>query len=193
MRRSLPYGPSADIAAEDQEASVDRHRTAGMTAIAVLNMISGVVVILAGLLNVLGVLYLLHQQLRLGVFESPTVRGTFALLLLATGIVGLIAGFAMRAPRPWARTVSLVYAGLLIASSVLACFIVPILATIGTYDITSVPAEGLARLIVFGVIYVLFPVPYAIVLCVVFCTTSWKAVFAKGGAPGPALAPGPRA
>jgi len=69
---------------------------------------------------------------------------------------------------------------LLIASSVFACFIVPILNTIGTYDIGSIPAAGLARLIVFGFIYVAFPLPYSIVLCVVFCAPAWKAAFAKG-------------
>ena len=167
-----------------------KHRTAGMTAIAVLNMISGVVTILAGLLNLLGVLYLLQQQLRLGVFESPTVRGTFTLLLLATGIVGLTAGFAMLAPRPWARTASLVYAGLLIASAVFACLVVPILATIGTYDMSAISASGLVRLAIFSVIYVVFPVPYSVVLCVVFCRPAWKATFAKSAAPVPALASG---
>ena len=157
-----------------------KHRTAGMTAIAVLNMVSGVVVILAGLLNVLGVIYLLHQQLRLGVFESPTARGSFALLLLATGIVGLTAGFAMLTPRPWARPASLVYAGLLIASAVFAYAIVPILATIGTYDMSSISAGDLVRLTIFSVIYVVFPVPYAIVLWIVFSAPAWKATFAKG-------------
>jgi len=161
---------------------VERHRTAGMTAIAVLNIVFGVVGILAGLFNLLGAAVLMFELARLGAFDVPMARLTFALLLLATGIVGLIAGFGVLASRPWARRLSFVYAGLLIASAVVSYLTVPIIATIGTYDIGAVSAEGLARLIIFGFIYVVFPVPYAIVLCVVFLAPAWKAALAKGGA-----------
>jgi len=137
-----------------------------MTALAVLNIVFGIVGILAGLFNLLGAGVLMFELLRLGAFDVPIARVTFALLLLATGIVGLIAGLGMLAPRPWAPRLSLVYAGLLIAAAVFSYLNVPIIATIGTYDIGAVSAEGLARLIIFSVIYVVFPVPYAIVLCV---------------------------
>jgi hypothetical protein len=106
---------------------------------------------------------------------------------LATGIVGLIAGIGMFALRPWARALSLVYGGLLILSCVFSFFAVPILASIGSYDIGSIDAYGLARLIIFSVIYVVMPVPYSLVLCVVFHKPAWKAAFAKGFAMPPAL------
>jgi len=159
-----------------------------MTAIAVLDIIFGVVGILAGLFNLLGAFVLFYELLRVGVFEIPMARLTFSLLLLATGVVGLIAGLRTLALRPSARTSNLVYAGLLIASAVFSYFTVPIIAMIGTYDLGSIPAEGLARLIVFGFIYVAFPVAYSVVLCAVFCTPAWKATFATGGARLPPLA-----
>jgi hypothetical protein len=166
---------------------MESHRTGGMTAIAVLNIIFGGLGILNGLFNVLGALALMRELLRLGVFQIPVARSAFSLLTLATGIVGLIAGIGMFALRPWARALSLVYAGLLILSCVFSFFAVPILASIGTYDIGSIDAYGLARLIIFSVIYVVMPVPYSLVLCVVFHKPAWKAAFAKGFAMPPAL------
>ena len=168
---------------------MERQPMAGMTAIAVLNIIFGGVGIFAGVFNLLGFLALLSELSRLGAFELPATRLTFSLLMLATGAVGLVAGFAIFARRLWARTLSLAYAGLLILSSVFSYTIVPIIATIGTYDISSIDSIGLARLIIFGVIYVIFPVPYSIVLCVVFLAPASKVKFARGETPSPALAP----
>jgi hypothetical protein len=162
---------------------VERHRTAGMTAIAVLNIVFGALGILAGLFNLLGVMALMNEMVRLHVFEVPIARLSFSLLLLATGIIGMIAGVGMFAPRPWARKLSLAYAGLLIASAVFSYLTIPLIGTIGTYDIRSITGFNLARLIIFGVIYVAMPVPYSIVLCVVFCTSTWRAAFAKIAAP----------
>jgi hypothetical protein len=154
-----------------------------MTAIAVLTIIFGGLGILSGLFHVLGSLVLMYELLRLGVFEIPiasTYSLPFSLLVLATGIVGLIAGIGMFALRPWARELSLVYGGLLILSSVFSFFTLPIIATIGTYDIGSISASGLARLIIFGVIYLVLPVLYPLLLCVVFFSPAWKITFAKG-------------
>lgn len=162
---------------------MEKHRTGGMTAIAVLTIIFGGLGILSGLFHVLGSLVLMYELLRLGVFEIPiasTYSLPFSLLVLATGIVGLIAGIGMFALRPWARELSLVYGGLLILSSVFSFFTLPIIATIGTYDIGSISASGLARLIIFGVIYLVLPVLYPLLLCVVFFSPAWKITFAKG-------------
>ena len=161
---------------------MDRRRTGGMTAIAVLNIILGGLGILNGLFQVLGFLVLMNNFLRLGVFEIPFGRLTFSLLVLATGIVGVIAGIGMWAPRPWARTFSLVFGGLLIVSAVFSFYSVPIIATIGTYDIRSIDTYGLERLIIFSLIYVILPVLYSILLCLVFCSPAWRAAFAKGSA-----------
>ena len=159
---------------------MEGHRTGGMTAIAVLTIIFGGLGILSGLFNVLGFLVLMRELLRLGLFEIPVARLTFSLLSLATGIVGLITGIGMFALRPWARALSLVYGGLLICSSVFSFFILPIIASIGTYDIGSISASGLARLIIFGAIYLGLPALYPLLLCVVFFSPAWKITFAKG-------------
>jgi hypothetical protein len=174
---------SADIAGKipDQEASVERHRTGGMTVIAVLDIIVGGLVILGGLFEALGAAVFMYELLRLGGgLEIPAARATFSLLLLATGTVGIIAGIGMFAPRSWARALSLVYAGLLIVSAVSSFLVVPIIASIGAYDLGSLGAYDLARLILFSAVYAVLPLAYSLVLCVVFCTPAWKAAFAKG-------------
>ena len=159
---------------------MEKCRTGGMTAIAVLNIILGGIGILNGLFLLLGAFYLMSELSRLGVFHIPVARLAFSLLILATGVVGIIAGIGIFRLRPWARALSLVYGGLLILSSVLSYFAVPIIATIGTYDIGSISADGLARLIIFCAIYVVIPVPYSLLLGVVFYKPAWKAAFAKG-------------
>ena len=159
---------------------MEQHRTSGMTAIAVLNIVVGVIVIVGGLFQLLFALTLTYELLRLGAFELPAMRFMFSFLILATGIVGLIAGIKMLFLRPSARELSLVFAGLLIVSAVLSFFFIPIIASIWTYDLHSISAEGWARLILFCVIYVVLPVAYALLLYIVFSTLSWKAAFAKG-------------
>jgi hypothetical protein len=150
-----------------------------MTTIAALNIVVGIIVILAGLFQLLFALTLFWNLLRMGVFELPVIRFMFSFLILATGIVGLIAGIQMRALRPSARELSLVFAGLLIASAALSCFLVPIIASIWTYDLGSISAEAWARLIIFCMVYVVVPVSYAVLLLVVFSRPSWKVAFAK--------------
>jgi len=170
-----------------EEASVERRRTGGMTAIAVLNIVFGGLGILNGLHLVLGFLALMYELLRLGVFEIPIARWAFSLLILATGIVGLVAGIGILMLRPWARALSLVYGGLLIFSCVGSFVAVPIIATIGTYDVRSIDAYGLVRLIIYSVIYIVIPVilvPYSLILFVVFYKPAWKVTFAKGRATG---------
>jgi hypothetical protein len=146
-----------------------------MAAIAVLNIIVGVIVILAGLFQLLYALTLFWELLRMGVFDVPALRLLFSFLLLATGFVGLIAGIKMRALRPSARELSLVFAGLLIVSAVLSYFTIPIIASIGTYNLVSISAEGWVRLAIFCMVYVGAPVSYAVILFVVFSRPAWKA------------------
>jgi hypothetical protein len=167
---------SEDYATEE---SVEKRRSGGMTATAVFNMALGVLEILNGLFQLIGALVLIRELLRLGVFEGPPARLIFSLLLLATGIVGLVAGIGVLARRPSARTLSLMFGGLLILSSVCSFFVVPIIATIGTYDIRSLSTEGLVRLVVFALIYVALPVSYSIFLFVVFSRSDWRAAFAR--------------
>ncbi len=161
---------------------MEKHRTGGMTAIAVLNIVVGIIIILAGLFQLLFALTLTYELLRLGAFELPAMRLTFAFLILATGIVGLIAGIGMLSLRPSARDLSLVFAGLLIVSAVLSYFAIEIIASIGTYDLHSISAEGWVRLIIFCMVYVVLPVSYAVILLVVLSTHSWKSAFAKSAA-----------
>lgn len=159
--------------------SLQKYRTGGMTTIAVLNIILGSIGILNGSFLLLGALYLMSELLRMGAFYIPIARLAFCLLIWATGAVGLIAGLGIFRLRPWARALSLVYAGLLILSAVFSYLTIPIIATIGTYDIGSISADGLIRLIVFGATYLALPVPYSVLLCVIFCKPAWKAAFAR--------------
>ena len=159
---------------------MEKNRTVGMTAIAVFNVILGGIGVLDGLFLLLGALSLTVELLRIGAFSIPVARLAFSLLMLSTGGVGLVAGIGILKLRPWAPAMSLAYAGLLILAAVLSYLIVPVIATIGTYDIGSINADGLARLIIFGAIYVGLPVPYSVLLCIVFCKPAWKATFARG-------------
>ena len=117
-------------------------------------------------------------------FVIPAALVAFALLVLAAGVVGIIAGIGMLRLRLWARRLSLVFGGLLILASggllmlisVFTPFIMPIIASIGTYD----PSSDLAAMIPFTVTYIVLPVFYAFVLCVVFRRPAWQATFAKG-------------
>jgi hypothetical protein len=158
---------------------VERRRTGGMTAMAVVNIVFGGFGILNGLYFVLGSFVLMYELLRLGVFEIPVARLAFSLLVLATGIVGLIAGIGIFRLRPWARALNLVYGGLLIFSFVAYFFVVPIIASIGTFDLSSMDAYDLVRLTVISIIHVIFPVIYSPLLYIVFSKSIWKATFAK--------------
>ena len=62
--------------------------------------------------------------------------------------------------------------------SALSCFLVPTIASIGTYDFASLSAGSVARLIIFILIYVGLPVAYSLLLCVVFYRPAWKTAFA---------------
>jgi hypothetical protein len=158
---------------------VEKRRSGGLTAIAVANIALGVLEILNGLFQLVGSLVLIRELLRLGVFEMPAARLMFSFMLIATGIVGLVAGIRMTALRPSARTLTLVFGGLLILSAVCSFFVVPIIASIGSYDIRSISTDGLARLILFGVLYVALPVAYSVLLFVIFSRSDWRAAFAK--------------
>lgn len=148
---------------------MERHRTGGMTAIAVLDIILGSLESLKGVFHTSVAIRLMSELSRLGAFYIPWVKVVaLPLLLFATGIVGLIAGIGLLALRSWARALNLVFGGLLILSSALAYLTIPILASIGTYDVGSLSSDNLARLIVFVVLYVLFPVPYALLICAIF-------------------------
>jgi hypothetical protein len=109
----------------------------------------------------------------------PTARVLFSVLILATGTVGLIAGVRLLALCPSARVLSLVFGGLLIFSSVFSFFTVPIIASIGSYDISSISTEGLVRLIIFGGIDVVLPVFFSFILFAAFYKPGWKATLAK--------------
>jgi hypothetical protein len=151
-----------------------------MTAIAVFTIFFGVVGILNGLFLVLGFLTFTYYMFQLGaaVSEIPIGRLAFPLLVVATGIVGVVVGVGILKLRPWARALSLVYGGLLVVSCAGSFVAVPIIAGIGTYDLGSIDAYGLARLIMFSVTYLVIPVPYSIVLYAVFHRPAWKATFA---------------
>ncbi len=158
---------------------METHRTDGMTVIAVLNIVVGGIEILAGLFPLRGAL-----AWGVDMFIVPAALVAFALVILAAGVVGIIAGIGMLRLRAWARRLSLVFGGLLILVagglfmliSVFTPFIMPIIASIGSYD----PSADLAAMIPFAVTYFVLPVFYALVLWVVFRRPAWQATFAKG-------------
>jgi ABC-type polysaccharide/polyol phosphate export permease len=153
-----------------------------MIAVAVLNICFGVLVILMGLFLALGVMALLYEQSRLGVFELPVARTAFAVLVLVTGIIGLVAGIGIFSLRPSARALSLAFAVLLIVCCALSFFLVPIIGSIGTYDLRTIDAFNLVRLAAFSAIFIAIPVIYAPILCIAFNKRAWKTVFAEGPA-----------
>ena len=120
-----------------QVVSVERRRTGGMTAVAVLNILFGSLGILNGLFFLFVLLALMREMLRLGVFDIAVARTAFVVVALASGIVGVTAGGGILALRPWARPLSLAYACLLIACCALSYVSVPIIASIGTYDLRA--------------------------------------------------------
>ena len=158
---------------------MERHRTGGMTAIAVLNIAFGGLGIVNGLFHLLGFFILLYELLRLGVFELPVARLAVALLILGTGIVGLIAGIGVFRLRPWARALSLVYGGLFLVSSVVP-FVAGVVASYGAADFAKFTTYDVVRTIITSVIYVAIPVPYSLILFVVFRKSAWNAAFSKG-------------
>jgi hypothetical protein len=173
------HRPTLPSKIPQQETRVERHRTSGMTVVAVLNIVFGGLEILKGLFHAAGAIMLMYELLRMGAFDIPMARVGFSLLLLATGIVGIVAGVGMLALRPWARAASLAFGGLLILSTALSFFAVPIIASIGTYNLGSLSAYDLVRLTIFVALYVVVPVSYAFVLCVVFYRPAWRTTFAK--------------
>ena len=155
-----------------------------MIAVAVFNVCFGGLVILMGLFLALGAMAFTLELLRLGGgFEIPMARAAFAMLVLATGIVGVVAGIGMLKPRRWARDASLAFAGLLIISCVLSFFAVPAVASISAIsssDLRAIDSFDLVRFAVFIAILVAIPVIYAPILCIAFSTRAWKTTFAKG-------------
>ncbi len=72
------------------------------------------------------------------------------------------------------------FGALLILSCAFSFLMVPIIAAIGTYDLGSLSAYDLTRVIIFMVAYVVLPASYGLLLCIVFQTRKWKAAFATG-------------
>jgi hypothetical protein len=171
-----PTSPQKILA---QEASVERRRTGGMTAIAVFNIVFGGLGILNGLYFFLGSFVLTSELRRLGVFEVPVGRFAFALLVFATGVVGLIAGIGVLTLRPWARSLSLGYGALLLLSRVAYFFVVPIIASLSTVDLSSFGTDDVLRLIIFSAKDVVIPVIYTPILYIVFCKSTWRTAFAR--------------
>ena len=164
-----------------------RQRTTGMTAIAVVNILFGGLGIVDGLYLGLGFLAHMYELLRLGIFEIPIGRLAFSLLILATGIIGLVAGIGLLLLRRWARVLSLVYGGLLTSSAIASFIALPIIGTLGTHGLGEIDAYGLLRLIIFSAIYVVVPVPYSLILWIMFCKPARKTAFAKDSDEPPRL------
>jgi hypothetical protein len=160
--------------------NLERDRTGGMTVIAVLNIVVGSIESFAGSVQLLDV----HELWRLGDTIIVVARVGLGIPALAAGVVGIIAGIAMLTLRPWARVLSLAFSGcltlmsvlLLILTSAFTPLIIPVLASIGSYDLSATNAG----LTLFAVSYLALPLSYALVLSVVFRKSAWRAMFAQG-------------
>jgi len=164
---------------------VERRRTAAMTAVAVLNIVFGTLGILNGLLLVLVAATVTREMIRLGIFEMPVARTGFAFLTLATSILGVTAAFGILALRPWARALNLAYAVLLLMCCVLAFFLVPIITSLVTDDLSKIDTFNQVRLAIFTTIDVGIPVIYAPILFIAFSRPAWKTTFAERATPPP--------
>jgi hypothetical protein len=155
-----------------------------MTVIAVLNIVVGGIEIVAALFPLRNALVWMYDEWQTVIFVIPAALLVFALLVLAAGVVGIIAGIGMLRLRAWARRLSLMFSGLLILVSVgllmliaaFTPFIIPVIASIGTHD----PTTDSAAMILFTIVYLALPVLYACVLCAAFRRPAWHATFAKG-------------
>jgi hypothetical protein len=164
------------------DTNVERRRTGGMTAVAIVNMIFGGIGILNGLLLVAVMVTLLREEARLGVLEIQVARSAFAITALATGFIGLISGIGIFILRPWGRMLGLAYGVLLLVICVLSFFLVPLIASIRTNGFHASDTTNFVRLIVFGTIYAGVPVIYAPLMLFAFSRPTWKAAFSKDNA-----------
>src|SRR5215471_14105664 len=85
-----------------------------MTVIAVLNIVVSVIEILAGLSPLWSAFDMAYYEGWSVIIAIPAGLAAFALLLVTTGIVGIMAGIGTLRLRPWARRRSLMFGGLLL-------------------------------------------------------------------------------
>jgi hypothetical protein len=166
--------------------NLETHRTGGMTVIAVLNIVVGGIEIVAGLFPLRGGLFMMYEEWLTVIFVIPLALVAFALLVLAAGITGIIAGIGTLRLRSWARRRSLMFGGLLLGAfvgvlaliAVFTPFIMPVIASIGRHD----PSYDPLAMIPFTIVYFALPVFYAFVLFVAFNRPAWQAAFAEADA-----------
>src|SRR5690242_8150763 len=85
-----------------------------MTVIAVLNILVGGIEIVAGLFPLRNALVWMYEEWLTVIFVIPAALLAFALLVLAAGTIGIIAGIGTLRLRPSARRSSLLFGGLLL-------------------------------------------------------------------------------
>ena len=149
----------------------------GITAIAVLNITLGVPRMDRLPVSAYRLARPGHELVRLGVFERPPAP-SFLFYACGNGHRGISRGCRVSATRPSACPLSF---GVLRCRFFVCCsfFVVPIIASIGTYDIRSLSAEGLARLVLFAY-YIGIAWCCSSFLFVVFSRADWRATFANG-------------
>jgi hypothetical protein len=163
---------------------LEARRTGGMTVIAILSILVGGIEILAGVFPLWSALDMIYYEGWTVIVAIPAGLIAFALLLFAAGTVGGIAGLGTFRLRSSARRLSLMFGGLLLLVpigclmliSAFTPFIMPIIASIGSYD----PSVDRVAMIAFAVVYLGLPAFYAVVLFIAFNRPAWQATFARG-------------
>lgn len=146
------------------------HRTGGMTAVGVLDIILGVFVLLQGLFVIL-----LGHGLLPATFADPESALGLAIIIalglvaLTAGVIGLVAGIGVFKLRPWGKAMSLLFAALWVADSVGAMIL---FAARSSAETESTDING-------RVVAILLRSAYLVVLAALFAKPSWKAAFRR--------------
>jgi len=149
---------------------MNKTRTKGMTAVAVVNFVFGALGVFAGLWAMMTFHAVMSRSLTDGKTTQVAMAGLgMALYGVACGIVAIIAGIGVLKLAPWGRILSLSYAGLSIVSSVVSLFM-------PTIESSSAPGAGvwIGKTIGF-----LLGMIYPAILFIVFRRPHWKEAFSS--------------
>jgi len=145
-----------------------------MTVIALLNMVFGGYGMIVGLYGVTLAHAMFSSSLRMSAFSQLLhlliVALGFSVLVLATGIIGLVAGISIFSLRPWARALSLLYGALFVVTGITSSVI------------NNVASPDQSMVLAIATTLVIY-LPYPIILYVVFYKPTWKATFTPVSAP----------
>jgi|GEM_PF-1476037 len=150
---------------------MNKTRTGGMTAIAVLNLVFGAILALTNLWVMMGLHAVMSRSFAgAEATAAAMTRLGMSLYYVVCGAVAIVAGVGVLKVAPWGRILSLAYAGLIIPGYVIDIF----LPTIGE---SSDGGLVLGAKIIGSIIGSVFWMIYPVILLIVFQKPSWKEAF----------------